>query len=154
MAESASQVQDEVYLCIRDAAAAIAQREGVTGVCLVAGGGRLVMRFGSGPQPDEGDTLARLAAAVSVARTLDPDSGHDAPVFVHDGRNRVYARPVARDLSILLFCETRLPPGMAYRLVEMPVAAMREALSVLFDDAAGRRAAAVRRREDDDIFWE
>jgi len=153
MAGSASPVQDEAYQRICDAAAALAQREGVAGVCLVAGGGRLVLRFGSGPQPADDDTLARLTSAVSVARTLDPDSGHDAPVFVHDGRNRVYARPVARDLSLLLFCETRLPPGLAYRLVEMPVAAMREALSALF--------AAVSRRRDvdtdsggDDIFWE
>ncbi len=154
MAESVSRSRDESYQRIRDAAVALAQREGVAGVCLIAGGGRLVMRFGSGPRPDGDDTLARLAAAVSVARTLDPDSGYDAPVFVHDGRNRVYAQPLARDLSLLLFCETRLPPGMAYRFVETPVAAMREALSALFGDPSWRRGGAAPRRENDDIFWE
>jgi hypothetical protein len=154
MAEAASPVRDEVYRRLRDAAAALASREGVRGVRLVSEGGRLVMAFGSGPQPEAAETLARLDAAVSVARTLDPENGRAAPVYVHDGRNRIYARAVARDLSLWLCCETRLPPGLAYRLVEAPVDDMREALSELFDDAAQRPDPGAGSPCDDDIFWE
>lgn len=154
MAESVRRDQNEVYRRLRDAAAALAARAGVAGVCLVSGAGRLVMSFGSSPRPEGEDILARFVAAADLARSLDPDSDNAAPVFVHDGRNRVYVRPLTYDLSLLLCCETRLPPGMAYRLVETPAAHMREALDDLFGEAdrpvdkdAGPPGA-------DDIFWE
>jgi len=152
MAESARPLRDDLYQRLCDASADVVRGAGVAGVCLVAGGGRLVLRFGAGPR--DGDTLARFASAVAIARTLHPDCEEAAPVHVQDGRHRVYAQPVARDLSLLVFCESRLPPGLAYRLVEAPLEAMREALSVLVAETPEAGNEPSRRRRGDDIFWE
>jgi len=154
MSESVRPAREEAYRRLCDAAAALAARAGVAGVCLVDGAGGLVMAFGDGARPADGEALARLVAATDLARAIDPDGARDAPVYVHDGEYRVYARPVARDLSLLLFCETRLPPGLAYRLVETPVARMRVALDELFGGAEPRADDGADPAGDGDIFWE
>ena len=151
MAEPEMQPRDDAYRRLSDTAAALAQCAGVCGVTLVDGNGALVMRFGVEPVLDAARTLMRLVEAAAVARDLAPEAVDGVPVFLQDSCNRVYTRSVGRGLSLLVFCETCLPAGLAYRLVDEPVRTMRAALDDLF---GGLPEPPARRDSDGDIFWE
>ena len=154
MAEAATPVQDDVYRRVSVAAEALVARDGVSGVILATTDGGLVIRNGEGLLPDTESTLTRLMAAVSVAGRMVGDGGTDAPVFVQDERNRIYACPLKFGLLLLVRCEQRLPAGLAYRLVAEPATLIGEALDDLF--AVAGTAPNVPRPPvaDDDVFWE
>jgi hypothetical protein len=130
-----TRTRDDAYTLLYSAAVALLERNGVCGVALVDGQGRLVLHVGEAPRGLPEAAVARLRAALAAAGVLGADAAPDASAFLLDGDHRVHAAHVARGLVLMVFGDEELWPGLAHRTVGSLLASMREAVLLLFDDA-------------------
>ncbi|MCB1149920.1 roadblock/LC7 domain-containing protein [bacterium] len=128
--------RNDLYAAVHDCLLALLGRDGVLGVVLLDGEGRLILHEGREPQGDvEALAASRLAAARRVDGVLDPEGRHHACLLT-DARHTVYLTRGGAGTVLLAYLEPSVPAGLAHRLLDVDAGRLADLLDAALADEA------------------